>query len=629
MLLLNASSILMIVLIFITDLLSPQYFAHGSLFIIPIALAWIARGVRMMWCVSALSIFLTWLAFGLTFSDHSLPFTVANRLISSGVIVVLTMVFHRFLLKERSLEQKDEELISQYRFLNAVVNGMDEGVIVFNTEGHVILQNRMAIGFFDSELCLLPITQWPEAFQLIEAQGSKPLPGDQFPIYQSFQSGAYCEGEFMIRNANYPQGAWLEMRAFPIFDPSGEIELFVSLFSNCTDTKELERQKREFEDSLHQARKLEAVGQLTGGIAHDFNNLLTVIVGNASILESLLPSDSNTKSLVMETRAAAEHAAELTHRLLAFSRKQTLEPRMVYVNDLIANMRTLFLRTLGEQIEIQFIFKPDLPELFVDPSQLESAVLNLAINARDAMPNGGVLTIETQTAVLDEAYAARHNEVTAGEYVMIAVSDNGEGMSPEVKERAFEPFFTTKPQGRGTGMGLSMVFGFVKQSKGHIKIYSEAGEGTSIKMYFPIQKVDAAVPDAIPESHPIPRGEGETILLVEDDGMVRAYACRVLSKLGYKVIEAGSGPEALDKLQSNRVQLLFTDVIMPGGMNGAELAEHARKIDPSLRVLYTSGYTENAIAHQGRLDSGVILIAKPYSIETLADKIRQALESVG
>ena len=382
------------------------------------------------------------------------------------------------------------------------------------------------------------------------------------------------------------------------------------------------------EGKLRQAQRMEAVGQLTGGIAHDFNNLLTVILGNAEMLVDSLHGDEALRGLAGAVVSASERGAELTRRLLAFSRRQALDPKTVDVNQLLASLVQMLRRTLGGEVELVIMAAPGLWNALIDPPQLENAVLNLCLNARDAMPGGGRVVIETENVTFDRE-SARIAELLPGEYVMVAVTDTGTGMPPEVLAQAFEPFFTTKEVGAGSGLGLSMVYGFVKQSNGHVKIYSEMGHGTSVKMYIPRAEAPGARSTPAPEAERLPGGT-EHILLAEDDPLVRAHAVRQLRELGYRITVAADGAEALAALQERapgEVDLLFTDVVMPGGMNGRELAEEAVRLHPGLPVLFTSGYTENAIMQQGRLEPGVMLLQKPYRRRELAAKIRQALEA--
>lgn len=388
-------------------------------------------------------------------------------------------------------------------------------------------------------------------------------------------------------------------------------------------------ERRELAERLQQSQRLEAVGQLTGGVAHDFNNLLTVILGNAEILADELRPSPQQAALAEMIAGAAQRGAELTQRLLAFARKQALDPKVVDINQRVMSMDGLLRRTLGEHIEVELVRGGGLWQALVDPGQLESALLNLCINARDAMPNGGRLTIETGNVRLDHDYAERHIEVSAGQYVLVAVTDTGSGIAPDDLPRVFEPFFTTKPMGRGTGLGLAMVYGFVKQSGGHVSVYSEPGEGTTVKLYLPRLPSDNALEAAgdVGDANTV-SGGSETILVVEDDELVRRFAGGQLRALGYRVVEAHNGQQALEMLRAHDdIALLFTDVVMPGGMSGRQLADAAQEFRPELRVLYTSGYTENAIVHQGRLDSGVMLLPKPYRRADLARMVRRALNA--
>ena len=377
------------------------------------------------------------------------------------------------------------------------------------------------------------------------------------------------------------------------------------------------------EDRIRQAEKMEAVGQLTGGIAHDFNNILTVITGTIEILADAVKDEPQLAAITRMIDEAASRGADLTQHLLAFARKQPLEPRETDVNTLIIDTAKLLQRTLGEHVEIESVFEDESCPAIVDPNQLATAILNLALNARDAMPDGGKLIIETGMVVLDENYARMHTDVRPGRYAMIAVSDTGTGIPAAFLDKVFNPFFTSKGPGKGTGLGLSMVYGFVKQSAGHVMIYSEEGHGTTIKMYLPPATgtlLAAERGQALKVT-----GGNETILVVEDDALVRNYVLAQLHSLGYVTLDAGNATEALAIVNAGRpFDLLFTDVIMPG-LNGRQLADGISKIRPGLKVLFTSGYTENAIIHHGRLDEGVLLLAKPYRKSDMAIMIRKAL----
>jgi PAS domain S-box-containing protein len=386
-------------------------------------------------------------------------------------------------------------------------------------------------------------------------------------------------------------------------------------------------EKRAAEAQLRHIQKMDAIGQLTGGVAHDFNNILTVITGTIGILEEAVAEQPELVAITKLIDEAAERGASLTKHLLAFARKQPLQPLEVDVNSLVLEAAKLLHPTLGENVEITPLLAEDAWTALIDPNQLTTAVLNLAINARDAMPNGGKLALETNNVYLDENYAGMHSEVAPGNYVMVAVSDTGTGIPAALIERVFDPFFTTKEVGKGTGLGLSMVFGFVKQSGGHVKIYSEEGHGTSVKMYLPrATGLNQTAAEAEISSHI--EGGTETVLVVEDDSLVRRYVITQIESLGYTTLEAANASDALQIIDSTpSLDLLFTDVIMPGIMNGRQLVDEARKRRPQLKTLYTSGYTENAIVHHGRLDSGVLLLAKPYRKSELARMLRLALGS--
>jgi signal transduction histidine kinase/CheY-like chemotaxis protein len=374
---------------------------------------------------------------------------------------------------------------------------------------------------------------------------------------------------------------------------------------------------------LRQAQKMEAVGQLTGGVAHDLNNILTVITGTIEILAEAVADRPEMVAIAKMIDEAAARGADLTQRLLAFARKQPLQPREVDVNKLVMEATNLLRPTLGEHVEVRMTLADVSPAL-IDPSQLTNAILNLALNARDAMADGGKLVIETSNAVLDENYAGMHSGVAAGEYVMVAVTDSGHGIPAGILDNVFEPFFTTKDVDKGSGLGLSMVYGFVKQSNGHIKIYSEEGHGTTVRIYLP--PVTGLAPSVEAASVASIEGGDETILVVEDDNLVRTFVLAQIRSLGYLTLEAVNAAEALVVIDSpQKIDLLFTDMIMPGSMNGRQLADAALQRRDSLKVLFTSGYSNEAIIHHGHLDAGVLLLAKPYRKSDLAHMIRAAL----
>ena len=380
------------------------------------------------------------------------------------------------------------------------------------------------------------------------------------------------------------------------------------------------------EDALRQSQKMEAIGQLTGGLAHDFNNMLTGIVGNLELLQARVAQGriGETERHIVAAQEAAQRAAALTHRLLAFARRQPLDTKPNDINRIVLGMEDMLRRTLGERVELQTMLAEDLWPALTDVNQFESAILNLALNARDAMPDGGRLTIETRNAQLDADYAHRQGDVEDGEYVVISVSDTGIGMAPEVADRAVDPFFTTKPIGLGTGLGLSMIYGFANQSRGHLRIYSEEGRGTTIKLYLARAYTDLDLP-AVIEAVELPRGEGETILVVEDDAAVRLLITAVLEELGYRYLEASGAPQAMTILRSGaRVDLLLTDVGLPI-MNGRQLAEFARESRPEIKVLFVTGYAENAAVRGGFLDRGMDMLTKPFALKSLGLKISEMI----
>ena len=405
-------------------------------------------------------------------------------------------------------------------------------------------------------------------------------------------------------------------------DRAGQME--TEIFLRAREVKDAEKRLQE-EQQTRQTQKMEAVGQLTGGVAHDFNNILTVILGFTEVLKDRLASSPEHQAMLEAIDRAATRGASLTRHLLAFARLQPLQPRSVDVNALMHETEALLLPVLGEHIEIESRLEEDAAPVVIDPSQLTTALLNLAVNARDAMPQGGKLTLETGNVYLDDAYAASNREVRPGHYVMIAVSDTGSGIPAAILDKVFDPFFTTKPMGKGTGLGLSMVYGFAKQSAGHVKIYSEEGHGTSIKLYLPRSTEEAEAP-AAGVAHPV-KGGTNLILVVEDDPLVREFVTVQLENLGYRPTAVSSGAAALELVDSGlEFDLLLTDVIMPGGMNGRELADQIRERRPDTKILFTSGYTESAIFHHGRLDPGVLLLPKPYRKSDLDRMVRTALE---
>ncbi len=451
-------------------------------------------------------------------------------------------------------------------------------------------------------------------------------PDDRDEVVASFQACKYGDTSELQQRYRFLRAdgsvAMVVDQGFIIRDDSGKAIRMVGGMKDITREQSMQEQ-------LQQSERLRAIGELTGGVAHDFNNLLTVIMGNSELLREQLGDNSSLDGLVRMIAQAAARGADLTQRMLAFARRQPLEPAPLDIKRHLDHMEPLFRRTLPANIDLAVIHSAGLWRAMADPSQLESALLNLCLNARDAMKSGGRLTLETANMSFDHEYCQRHGELEPGRYVMIAVSDTGTGMDKETLARAFDPFFTTRKMGEGTGLGLSMVYGFARQSGGHVKIYSEPGEGTTVRLYLPRtaeepSNTDLSQPHASLAELP---GGTETILVVEDDELVRSAVCDQLKRFGYKLLEAADATTALALFQSNEVDLLFTDVVLPGQINGKMLADRIIELKPGIKVLFTSGYTENAIVHQGRLDEGVQLLSKPYRQAELARRIREVLDS--
>lgn len=507
-----------------------------------------------------------------------------------------------------------EELRRSTAVMETTFHTMAEAVLVIDTTGKVLLSNPAAEKTlrYKQGMTVQVLRAMSNVFQ---ADGLTPMASGEMPSARALRGEEFDGLEFIARPVRGAAQIHLVVSGRPLRDTNGTITGAALIYHDITAS-------RETEHKLQQAQKLDAIGKLTGGVAHDFNNMLTIITGTTETLVDSLRGQPLGITAELIDRAA-ERCRELIQHLLAFARRQPLEPRTVDINATVLDIAKLLRPTLGEQIEINSVLAPDVASVHIDPSQLSNSLLNMAINARDAMPDGGKLLFETSNIVLDDAYAAANPDITPGRYVLIAVSDSGTGMSQTVQDKVFEPFFTTKEIGKGSGLGMSMVYGFVKQSGGHIKIYSEEGHGTTIKLYLPPARGQAEV--EAPAPAPTPRGT-ETILVVEDDPLVRNYVTAQLAGLGYKTIAVSDSRSALAVVDRGETfDLLFTDVIMPGGMNGRQLADEVKKRRPGVKVLYTSGYTENAIVHHGRLDEGVLLLAKPYRKAQLASMLQQAL----
>jgi PAS domain S-box-containing protein len=500
--------------------------------------------------------------------------------------------------------------------VNNTISCMAEAVMVIDEQRAIMLANAAATRLFGYNPGM-SAEQWTKLTSLFLVDGETPLPPDQRPMARALRGEQFDGVEVVMRRSDTTDRIHVVASGRPLIGELGTIKGAVLVYHDVTEARETERQ-------LRQAQKMDAMGQLTGGIAHDFNNMLTVITGTIDILASGVAHDPELAGIAKLIDQATQRGAEMTAHLLAFARKQPLQPDATDVNALIVET-TKLLAAVGAQIEIELMLDDEAWPALVDPGQLATALLNLSLNARDAMPGGGKLTLESRNVHLDEAYARSNVGVVPGPYLMVAVSDSGTGIPPAIRDQVFEPFFTTKEVGKGTGLGLSMVYGFIKQSNGHIKIDSEVGHGTTIKIYLPraSEPADSAAGAASPAAAEC---GSETILVVEDDAMVLAFVVTTLESLGYTAIAAANAAAALAIVeQGTAFDLLFTDVIMPG-MNGGLLAAEIQTLRPRVKVLFTSGYTDNVITHKGRLDPGVLLLTKPYRKPDLARMVRSALD---
>jgi PAS domain S-box-containing protein len=552
--------------------------------------------------------------------------TTARTAIVAALLALVVMAIGALLLVQAFLRARRSEraLRASEDQLRVLVSGVtDYAIYMLDPQGR--------------------ITSWNAGARRIKGYQADEIVGQHFSRFYSEEdrkAGVPDRAlEIAARDGKYEAEAWRVRKDGSRFWASVVIDVlrshdgkligFGKITRDITERREREEELERMRQSLAQSQKMEALGQLTGGIAHDFNNMLTVIKTAIDTLQRRLSAGEREVGRYIDAVGrSADRASSMTQRLLAFARRQPLEPKPLDANKLVAGATEMLRRSLPETIAMETALAGGLWLTQADPNQLESAILNLALNARDAMSAGGKLTIETANAFLDETYAAAHTEVAPGQYVMIAISDSGTGMPKDVAARAFEPFFTTKDEGQGTGLGLSQVYGFIKQSRGHVKLYSEAGEGTTVKIYLP--RLDTSpLADAAVEVKPktTTKEPRETILLVEDDEDVRGFIGDSLRELGYEVFTAGDGHAALHVLDEQPgIDLLFTDVGLPNGMNGRVLAEQARRRRHALKVLFTTGYARNAIIHHGRLDAGVDLIAKPYTQTELAAKVRKVLD---
>jgi PAS domain S-box-containing protein len=541
--------------------------------------------------------------------------------------------------EQRAAEEKLRESETRYR---VALSAGSLGAWSWDSATDLVTLSEEAAALFG--LAPGPLARWSDLAKLIAGE-------DAAHTAETIADSIRTRSDYSVEyRVDRPEGGriWVNTVARPICDAEGHVVGMIGAVGDVTARREAEAKLRELnetleqrvaqeierraeaEEALRQAQKMETLGQLTGGVAHDFNNLLQIVRGNLEILARNVPEEAERLRRATDNALrGTERAAILTQRLLAFSRRQPLAPKPVDLNKLVANMSDLLHRTLGETIAIETRLADGLWRIEADPNQLENSILNLAVNARDAMAGGGRLTIETANRRVEPGEARLHAEMAPGQYVLVRVADTGAGMDAETAGRAFEPFFTTKDVGKGTGLGLSMVYGFVKQSGGHVQIASEPGRGTRVEMCFPRLAASAAQAEADSDAPAVPAASPEeTILICEDDEDVRAYAVEVLRELGYEVLEAADGRAAVALLgrSGTRIDLLFTDVVLPGGMTGEAVAERARALRPDLPILFTTGYARHAIARHGRLDPDVDLIAKPFTYADLAARVRELLD---
>jgi signal transduction histidine kinase/DNA-binding response OmpR family regulator len=529
-----------------------------------------------------------------------------NTAFAAAIVALLILLAAALVLVRNNVRliQTESERTRQRNILQATLDNIRDGVAVFNAKGELAAFNNTFFSFLDFAEELAVIGAPLANFQAIDRHRDQPV-FDDLPTASGEPGDGYqlisLNGrELEIYRNTVPGGGFL----VAAMDVTGRVRA---------------------EEAVRQAQKMEAIGHLTGGVAHDFNNLLQIVSANLDLATSDMRGNPKTMQRLQNAVSAVERGSRLTGQLLAFARRQALVPRTHNLGRLIPGMTDLLRRTLGERIEIKALVADGLWNANIDANQLENAIINLAINARDAMPNGGKLTIDVKNAYLGEDYVVSHPDVQSGQYVMVSVSDTGQGMPPDVVAHVFEPFFTTKPEGEGTGLGLSQVYGFVKQSGGQVTIDSKVGKGTTISLYLPRSRaLEEDVDDA---KHAPIAGGNETLLVVEDDEGVRAAVVDMLSELGYKVLKARDAESALEVLQSGqKIDLLFSDVVMPGSIPTRELARQARELQPGIAILFTSGYTQDAIVHNGKLDEDVLLLSKPYRKDDLARKLRSMLD---
>jgi two-component system, cell cycle sensor histidine kinase and response regulator CckA len=560
-------------------------------------------------------------------------FREANRALKEAA----STLEDRVAARTRELQAAERALREQSLLLRSVVDSISDGIAVADTSGKYLLFNRAGEQIAGQSATSEPPQRWAEAYGVFRDDTVTPFPSGELPLARAIRGEQTEAVALFVRNAGRPEGAHLSVVGSPLRTEEGEVVGGVSVFRDVTDAKRAEDERRSIEEryqqtlrkteeQLRQSQKMDAIGRLAGGVAHDFNNVLSVILSYSQMMLMDLAPGAPMRDDVDEISKAAQRAASLTRQLLAFSRQQVMEPKVLDLNDLIIGMDKMLKRLLGADVDLVSLPGSALGRVRADPGAIEQVIMNLAVNARDAMPTGGKLTIETGNVMLDEGFAREHPGVTAGPHVMLAVTDSGCGMDAATKSRIFEPFFTTKEKGKGTGLGLSMVFGIVKQSGGTVWVYSELGRGTTFKVYLP--RIDAAADSLRPELLPESVGGRETILLVDDDDQVRAVTRAILQRSGYQVIDARDAGDALEHASrhAGNIDLLLTDVVMPK-MSGPELAKRVAEVRPGTKLLCMSGYTDDSVVRHGVLEGHVAYLQKPITPEALVIRVRQVLES--
>lgn len=592
----------------------------GILFVLPEILIFRSQRTVPALAIVGLCLLLVWIRFAISGAP---PDGVAISLSSSIAIVAFAMA-EVFRLGATTRNNDATATLLRYGggMLNRVIDGMREGLAVRDARGRLLFANSVTRRFTGEGVAGDGSDFPAQGVRLVDPATGNALSPEELPSSVALRGYAMQDRELMLHAPHLDHPLPISVSAQPLFDESGAIEGCITWFRDIAAQYEAELARRDAEAKLRQAQKMEAVGQLAGGIAHDFNNLLTVMVGNSEMLVDELDGDkAELKALAEQIAGAAARGAQLTHRLLAFSRRQPLKPSPIDINSMVASMMPLLRRTLNEAITIDEALDPEAGTTLADGGNLENALLNLAVNARDAMPAGGRLGIRTGNAVIPPG----RDDVMQGEYVLLMVSDSGTGMTDEVKARAFEPFFTTKDAGKGSGLGLATIYGFVRQSGGFVDIDSTPGVGTTITLGLPRVYVSGAeITPVVEVPH---KGGGQLILVVEDDEFVRGTMVRVVGDLGYRAVGAANAERGLEMISEDmEIELMITDVVMPG-MNGWDFAKAVEHLRPTLPVLFTTGYTENVLLQRARLDERIRVLSKPFKAADLARSLQELLTS--